>query len=87
MAINVANKAFPSKPKMWVFSCTLTEMDHAIQEWFIFAKHDIVGWFLLNRFSWRMNSGLPHFEEKKNSALFVKNLHGQKGSITGLKQL
>ena len=43
MAINVANKAFPSKPKMWVFSCTLTEMDHAIPKRFIFAKHEIVG--------------------------------------------
>ena len=31
--------------------------------------------------------GLPHFEQKRNSTLFVKILHGQKGSITGLKQL
>ena len=62
-------------------------MDHAIQEWFIFAKHEIVGWFLLNRLSWRKSYGLPHFEQKKNSTLFVKILHGQKGSITGLKQL
>ena len=59
-------------------------MDHAIQEQFIFAKHEIVGLDLLNMLGYKI---ITINERRNNSTLFVKILRGQQGSINELKQL